>query len=161
MNLDDEELRATREANGANRHKGNMEEDIEILQNFINEDWNCKYTLTKVKQSMKNILAGLEKKDRQIIKLKNNNQNLLRKLRNRIKEIKKLTRYALYKKEITTLNKQLQQKNKIIEDIKEEVRDHIGFENRLKRDNREPDMFNQGRFYVANQINDILKRKGR
>lgn len=113
MDLDDMELKATREANGANRHKGNMEEDIEILQNFINEDWNCKYTLTKVKQSMKNILAELEKKD------------------------------------------------KVIEDIKEEVRDHIGFENRLKRDNREPDMFNQGRFYVANQINDILKRKGR
>lgn len=41
-----------------------MEENIEILQNFINEDWNCKYTLTKVKQSAENILAELEKKDK-------------------------------------------------------------------------------------------------
>lgn len=50
-------------------------------------------------------------------------------------------------------------KDKIIDKIKKEVQDHIGFENRLKRDNREPDMFNQGRFYVANNINNILKKK--
>lgn len=54
---------------------------------------------------------------------------------------------------------ELEKKNKMIELIKEEIRDHIGFENRLKRDNREPDMFNQGRFYVANNINNILKGK--
>lgn len=54
---------------------------------------------------------------------------------------------------------ELEKKNKMIELIKEEIRNHIGFENRLKRDNREPDMFNQGRFYVANNINNILKGK--
>lgn len=50
-------------------------------------------------------------------------------------------------------------KDKIIDEIQKEVRDHIGFENRLKRDNKEPDLFNQGRFYVANNINNILKGK--
>lgn len=111
MDLDDEENQATREANGANRRKGNMEEDIKILKE-LRKKLGLYANRNKVKQgiAIENILAELEKKDRQIIKLKNNNQNLLRKLRNRIKEIKKLTRYALYKKEITTLNKQLQQK---------------------------------------------------
>ena len=52
-----------------------------------------------------------------------------------------------------------EKKDKIINKIQEEVLDHIGFENRLKRDNREPDLFNQGRFYVANNINNILKGK--
>ena len=55
------------------------------------------------------------------------------------------------------LSIELQKKDKIIDEIQKEVRDHIGFENRLKRDNREPDLFNQGRFYVANNINNILK----
>lgn len=101
----------------------------------------------------------IEKKDIEITKLKKHNKDLLRKLRNRVKEVKKLTKYSLYKREFTTLNKQLQQKDKMMDLIKEEVRDHIGFENRLKRDKREPDMFNQGRFYVANNINNILKGK--
>ena len=55
--------------------------------------------------------------------------------------------------------KEIEKKDKIINKVQEEVHDHIGFENRLKRDNREPDMFNQGRFYVANNINNILKIK--
>ena len=49
--------------------------------------------------------------------------------------------------------------SKIINEIQKEIREHIGFENRLKRDNREPDSYNQGRFYVANNINDILNKK--
>lgn len=57
------------------------------------------------------------------------------------------------------LSIELQKKDKIIDEIQEEVRGHIGFENRLKRDNREPDLFNQGRFYVANNIKNILKGK--
>ena len=44
-------------------------------------------------------------------------KNLLRKLRNRVKEVKKLTRYSLYKKEFSTLNKKLQQKDKIIDEM--------------------------------------------
>lgn len=62
-------------------------------------------------------------------------------------------------KQITTVLNLLEKKDKMINEIQEEVRDHIGFENRLKRDNREPDLFNQGRFYVANNIKNILKGK--
>lgn len=68
--------------------------------------------------------------------------------------------YSTTKTEVleTVLNL-LEKKDKIIDEIQKEVRDHIGFENRLKRDNREPDLFNQGRFYVANNINNIMKGK--
>lgn len=60
---------------------------------------------------------------------------------------------------IQTQQAEIEKKDKMIDKIQKEVRDHIGFENRLKRDNKEPDLFNQGRFYIANNINNILKGK--
>lgn len=72
------------------------------------------------------------------------------------KEINK-TEQERHKQTEKSLKGQLKKKDKMIDEIQEEVLDHIGFENRLKRDNREPDLFNQGRFYVANNINNILK----
>ena len=48
-------------------------------------------------------------------KLKKHNNDLLRKLRNRVKEVKKLEKYSLYKEEFSKLNKQLQNKDKIID----------------------------------------------
>lgn len=57
----------------------------------------------------------LEEKDKEIDKLKKHNDELLRKLRNRVKEVKKLEKYSLYKKEFSKLNKQLQNKDKIID----------------------------------------------
>lgn len=53
----------------------------------------------------------------------------------------------------------IEKQQKEIENIKKEVQEHIAFENRLKRDGTEPDLFNQGRFYVANNIKDILDGK--
>ena len=81
-------------------------------------------------EALETVLNLLEKKDIDIIEAKEANRQL---------------------------SVELQKKDKIIDEIQKEVRDHIGFENRLKRDNREPDLFNQGRFYVANNINNILK----
>ncbi len=43
-----------------------------------------------------------------IEKLRNNNKRLLKKLRNRVKEVKKLTKYSLYKKEFSRLNKEIE-----------------------------------------------------
>lgn len=60
---------------------------------------------------------------------------------------------------IETVLNLLEKKDRKLEEIQKEVREHIGFENRLKRDNREPDLFNQGIFYVANNINNVLKGK--
>lgn len=59
--------------------------------------------------------AELEKKDIEITKLKKHNKDLLRKLRNRVKEVKKLTKYSLYKKEFAKLNREIEKKDKIID----------------------------------------------
>lgn len=56
----------------------------------------------------------LKEKDKIIDKLKKHNYDLLRKLKNRVKEVKKLEKYSLYKKEFSRLNKQLQNKDKIM-----------------------------------------------
>ncbi len=57
------------------------------------------------------IMSIADEKD----KLKKHNDDLLRKLRNRVKEVKKLEKYSLYKEEFSKLNKQLQNKDKIID----------------------------------------------
>ncbi len=54
-------------------------------------------------------------------KLKKHNDDLLRKLRNRVKEVKKLEKYSLYKEEFSRLNKQLQNKDKIIDLMAEDM----------------------------------------
>ena len=85
------------------------------------------------------IMSIADEKD----KLKKHNNDLLRKLRNRAKEVKKLQKYSLYKEEFSRLNKQLQEKDKIIDlmaekiseegivwDNKEEVKQY--FENKAK-----------------------------
>lgn len=65
--------------------------------------------------AIETVLSMLKEKDKQIDKLKKHNDKLLRKLRNRVKEVKKLEKYSLYKEEFSRLNKQLQSKDKIID----------------------------------------------
>lgn len=71
--------------------------------------------------AIETILSMLEEKDKQIDKLKKHNDDLLRKLRNRVKEVKKLEKYSLYKEEFSRLNKQLQNKAQIIDLISEAI----------------------------------------
>lgn len=85
-------------------------------------------------------------------------------LLNKIERIKNLNEHQ--SKEITKaveytfeLNKEIEIKDKMIDDIKLELREHLGFENRLKKENRKPDEFNQGCFYVAQNIKDIIDSK--
>ena len=85
----------------------NKQDDINILQ--AQRD-SMEYQFKQAK-------AELEKKDKEIEKLKKDNKELLRKLRNRVKEVNKLTKYSLYKKEFSTLNKQLQNKDKVINEM--------------------------------------------
>lgn len=59
-----------------------------------------------------NLIQKLQKENE---KLKSKNQDLLRKLRNRVKEVKKLNKYSLYKIEFANLNKQIREKDKIID----------------------------------------------
>lgn len=84
----------------------------------------------------------VEKKEAEIYKLRNTNKDLLKKLRNRVKEVKKLTRYSLYKKEFATLNKQLEKKNKVIDKMAEKLVEAHGwfyseFDNYTKEDWKE------------------------
>lgn len=61
-------------------------------------------------EAIETLLNMPKEKDKEIGKLKKHNKELLRKLRNRVKEVKKLNKYSLYKKEFKTLNEQLKNK---------------------------------------------------
>lgn len=65
------------------------------------------------------ILNLIEKQQKEIEKLKAHNKDLLRKLKNRVKEVKKLNKYSQYKKEFKTLNEKLQLKDKVINEMSE------------------------------------------
>lgn len=96
--------------------KQEQEDSIEILENTeldINTIDNV--DLYTYSMAVKTVLSMLEEKDKTIDKLKKHNHDLLRKLRNRVKDVKKLQKYSLYKKEFSRLNKQLQNKDKIID----------------------------------------------
>lgn len=88
--------------------KAKLEEYISIW-----EQLKCSIQPSEIK-SIEIVLNELEKKEAEIDKLRNTNKDLLKKLRNRVKEVKKLTRYSLYKKEFARLNKQLEKKDTVI-----------------------------------------------
>lgn len=77
------------------------------------------YTAIRILKSKRiNVIEQLdciEVKNKEIDKLKAENKDLLRKLRNRVKQVKKLEKYSLYKSEFSRLNKQLKQKDKQID----------------------------------------------
>ena len=75
----------------------------------------------KYQDAIETVLPMLEEKDKQIDKLKKHNDDLLRKLRNRVKDVKKLQKYSLYKEEFSRLNQQLQSKDKIIDLMEEYI----------------------------------------
>ena len=66
-------------------------------------------------------IEALKEHKEQIDKLKKHNDELLRKLKNRVKEVTKLEKYSLYKEEFSRLNKQLQNKDKIIDLMSEQL----------------------------------------
>lgn len=54
---------------------------------------------------------------------------------------------------------ELDKKDKIIDKIYDFCRRELAFEKRLKREKRKPDEFNQGRFYVCENIKAIITNK--
>lgn len=66
------------------------------------------------------VLNLIQSQQKEIEKLKDKNKDLLRKLRNRVKEVKKLTKYSLYKKEFSRLNKEIEKKETLINTMQEE-----------------------------------------
>ena len=125
-------------------HNGKKMDLISIIRTFKREGIE-KFVVTK-KETVETVLNLIEKQQRIIEEQKSRCSHLGR-------DAQKAVDYTF------ELNKEIEKKDKMIDKIQKEVRDHIGFENRLKRDNKEPDLFNQGRFYVANNINNILKGK--
>lgn len=88
--------------------------------NELTKDINGSNTSINV-EVLKTVLSMLEEKEKTIDKLKKHNDDLLKKLRNRVKEVKKLEKYSLYKKEFSKLNKQLQNKDKQIDLMSEQL----------------------------------------
>ena len=88
--------------------------------NKLTKDINGSNTSINV-EVLETVLSMLEEKDKEIDKLNKHNDDLLRKLRNRVKQVKKLQKYSLYKKEFSRLNKQLQNKDKIIDLMSEQL----------------------------------------
>ena len=141
----------------------NEEEAIERLKKDKNKPLACgDITIVDI-DDLEIVLNLLEKKDTLIHTMQSEFERL-----EDLEDNTDMLKMELEKKDIDIieakeanrqLSVELQKKDKIIDEIQKEVRDHIGFENRLKRDNKEPDLFNQGRFYVANNINNILKGK--
>lgn len=111
-------------------------------------------------EDLKTVLNLIEKQNKEIECLKNLNKH-------QSKDITKAVDYTF------ELNKELEEKetlyqkalselviaDKMIDEIKLELREHLGFENRLKKENRKPDEFNQGCFYAAQNIKDIIDRR--
>jgi hypothetical protein len=67
------------------------------------------------------VLNLIQNQQKEIEKLRNKNKDLLRKLRNRVKEVKKLSKYSLYKKEFSRLNNTIEKKDKIIDLMTDEL----------------------------------------
>ncbi len=66
-----------------------------------------------------------------------------------------ITRPEIVETLLTAYEKE-KEKNKKIDEF---CRKELAFERRLKRENREPDEFNQGRFYVSENIRKIIEEE--
>ena len=95
------------------------EEENKAIENFEKRLIIEKYTKNigtpvyiKDIETILNLMQKLQKENE---KLKSKNQDLQKKLRNRVKEVKKLNKYSLYKIEFANLNKQIREKDKIID----------------------------------------------
>ena len=90
----------------------NIDEYLEDLQTYLD---NGEEEKMYWQEDMQVLISELKETRKQLEKLENKNKDLLRKLRNRVKEVKKLTKYSLYKKEFLRLNKIIEKKDKIID----------------------------------------------
>lgn len=103
--------------------EGAVEIVEKIVKNYIEAD-ECGLLNNDFKheiRALQIVLSMLAEKDKVIEKLRRKNKDLLRKLRNRIKEVEKLKRYSLYKKEFSNLNKRIDKKDRIIDEMAEKL----------------------------------------
>lgn len=131
-----------------------IEESIEHLELFIedlkeldaNEDFllqdGMKFDTLK---AIETLLTAYEEKSKELEKVLNEEAEVRISVSadNQIRQLQK------------ELEKEKEKNNKIDEFCRKE----LAFERRLKRENREPDKFNQGRFYVSEEIRKIIKEE--
>lgn len=99
----------------------NIDEYLEDLQTALD---NGEEEKMYWQEDMQVLISELKETRRQMRKLKNKNKDLLRKLRNRIKEVNKLIKYSAYKKEFSRLNAIIKQKDKIINHMANFINDN-------------------------------------
>ena len=125
----------------------NIEDSIKILDKFITEHklFNIKHS-DGLEEAIETLLTAYEKEKEEHKKECHNCDEYTSKLGELETENKMLK---------TELEKE-KEKNKKIDEF---CRKELAFERRLKRENREPDEFNQGRFYVSENIRKIIEEE--
>lgn len=73
-----------------------------------------------------------------------------------IKEMESLSPSENAIETLLTAYEKEKEKNKKIDEF---CRKELAFERRLQRENRQPDEFNQGRFYVSENIRKIIREE--
>ncbi|MBO6233241.1 MAG: hypothetical protein J6N78_04200, partial [Clostridia bacterium] len=67
------------------------------------------------------VLNLIKRQEKEIQKLRKKNNDLLSKLRNRIKQVNKLAKYSNYKKEFSNLNKKIEKQKKEIKSLSKKL----------------------------------------
>lgn len=106
----------------------NLRATIDESYMLFDEEINVKCGKNMIKQItlVLNLITKLQKENEE---LRDKKQDLLRKLRNRVKEVKKLAKYSLYKKEFSRLNKTIKEKDKQIDLLAEKINEAYFEEN--------------------------------
>lgn len=96
-------------------------EQLESWREFIIKNKDKVNKANDIEFYIRIVLNLIQKQEAEIEKIKNKNKELLRKLKNRVKEVKKMTKYSLYKKEFSRLNVTIEKKNKIIDEMTDRI----------------------------------------
>ena len=88
-----------------------------------------------------------------------NIEEAIKQLKKHKAEIDKEYISARYSKAIEILLTAYEKEKEKNKKIDEFCRKELAFERRLKREDREPDEFNQGRFYVSENIRKIIEEE--
>lgn len=98
---------------------------IKDLKSYLNWIETNNFEKLPRDRNIETVLNLIEKQSKLIEQLKTKNNDLLRKLRNRVKEVKKLQKYSLYKNEFTNLNKRIEKQDKIINEMIEYINSNV------------------------------------
>ena len=131
----------------------NIEQDINILKQLIREYKRKPETQNEFfiglieERAIENLLTAYKEEKGENVKLRLQDIPLIEG------ELK------AYKDRVNELKQELEKEKEKNKNIDEFCRKELAFERRLKRENGEPDEFNQGRFYVSENIRKIIEEE--